>query len=54
MYTYKHKQTGNVITTHGKVTGGSWELVKAEKKGGRRTTEPNKDAEKNQEDSDEE
>lgn len=32
MYTYKNKKNGNVITTHGKVTGDSWELVRTDKK----------------------
>ena len=33
MYTYKNKNTGAVISTHGKVTGANWELVKSDKKG---------------------
>lgn len=33
MYTYKNKNTGAVINTHGKVTGANWELVKSDKKG---------------------
>ena len=35
MYTYKNKKTGAVISTHGKVTGTNWELVKADKKAGK-------------------
>lgn len=35
MYTYKHKKTGAVISTHGKVTSTNWELVKADKKAGK-------------------
>ena len=34
MYTYKHKVTGAVITTFGKVISTEWELVKAPKKKG--------------------
>lgn len=27
MYQYKNTRTGSVIRTHGKLTGGSWELM---------------------------
>ena len=42
MFTYKHKKTGVVITTYGKVTGENWEQEKAEKKGHRKPADPPK------------
>lgn len=55
MYTYKHKENGNVITTHGKVSGGNWELVKNDKKGGRNpAAKVKKDEEKQEENGQEE
>lgn len=31
MYTYKNKETGAVINTHGKISGANWEQVKEPK-----------------------
>ena len=51
MFTYKHKKTGAVISTHGKVTGANWELVKHEKKDGQKPAgKPKKDENKQTED----
>lgn len=33
MYQYKNKRTGSIIRTHGKLTGGDWELLGAAKPG---------------------
>lgn len=54
MYTYKHKGNGNVITTHGKVSGENWELVKTDKKGGRKPADEAKKGEEKQAKNDQE
>jgi hypothetical protein len=46
MYTYKNKETGAVINTHGKVNGANWVQVKDSKAKGKANTNPDNDNDK--------
>lgn len=40
MYQYKNNRTGSIIRTHGKLTGGGWELLGTAKPTGQEKNQP--------------